>query len=202
MFRRLVHGMRQSVPLAPSRMSKPTPPCPCRKRLQSDIKSVQQAPRSVRPKRGNVAPQATYVCPICQKTGHWEKDCPVAKDPSVKKVKLPNGVPTSVLMLNPDGGLLLEGQIAVSVADAQRDILQDLQGGAASAPAPAAGAEGKELVAAGEGGALVAGGEQGNAADTQGASLMPVLQSGTIRRPLPRPADWKEREIKEKEERR
>ena len=109
-------------------------------------------------------------------------------DPSVKKVRVPTGIPAAALRLNPQGGMVLESQFAVSVADGTSDLLGDLNAaGPVPAAATGAGAEnGTDLALVG-----------GNGNDGGGTRNNSVIESGLLRRPLPRPHDYKERKAEE-----
>ncbi|KAJ7559861.1 hypothetical protein O6H91_04G103900 [Diphasiastrum complanatum] len=61
-------------------------------------------------------PPQGYVCHRCGVTGHYIQHCPTNGDPTydMKKVKLPTGIPKTMLVANPDGSYALpNGQVAV-----------------------------------------------------------------------------------------
>ncbi|KAJ7537906.1 hypothetical protein O6H91_11G027400 [Diphasiastrum complanatum] len=61
-------------------------------------------------------PPQGYVCHRCGVTGHYIQHCPTNGDPAydMKKVKLPTGIPKTMLVANPDGSYALpNGQVAV-----------------------------------------------------------------------------------------
>ncbi|XP_024539207.1 E3 ubiquitin ligase PQT3-like isoform X1 [Selaginella moellendorffii] len=61
-------------------------------------------------------PPDGYVCHRCNEPGHYIQHCPTNKDPSynIKRVKLPTGIPRTMLVANPDGSYAMpNGEIAV-----------------------------------------------------------------------------------------
>ena len=63
-----------------------------------------------------------YVCHRCGKGGHFIAECPTLGDPAfdVKRVRQPHGIPTTLLVKNEEGGLLLPGgETGSMVADTE-----------------------------------------------------------------------------------
>eukprot|EP00249_Psilotum_nudum_P024834 c29303_g1_i2 orf=236-2935(-) len=61
-------------------------------------------------------PPPGYICHRCGVSGHYIQHCPTNGDPAfdIKKVKLPTGIPKSMLVANPDGSYALpSGGVAV-----------------------------------------------------------------------------------------
>lgn len=74
--------------------------------------------------RGAVPPP-NYLCGRCGQFGHYLRDCPTQGDPDfdMKRVRLPAGIPSTMLKRAPDGGILLpDGQ--TGFLQANKDALE------------------------------------------------------------------------------
>ncbi|KAJ7513659.1 hypothetical protein O6H91_23G009200 [Diphasiastrum complanatum] len=64
----------------------------------------------------NAEPHVGYICHRCGTPGHYIQRCPTKGDPAydVKKVRIPKGIPRTMLTVNPDGFYVLpNGETAV-----------------------------------------------------------------------------------------
>ncbi|KAK9086945.1 hypothetical protein Syun_029339 [Stephania yunnanensis] len=76
------------------------------------------------------APPASYICHRCNIQGHFIRDCPTNGDPNydIKKLKLPTGIPKSMLMTTSDGSYALTGGVVAALKPDEATFEMEIEG--------------------------------------------------------------------------
>ncbi|KAK9086941.1 hypothetical protein Syun_029335 [Stephania yunnanensis] len=76
------------------------------------------------------APPASYICHRCNIPGHFIRDCPTNGDPNydIKKLKLPTGIPKSMLMTTSDGSYALTGGVVAALKPDEATFEMEIEG--------------------------------------------------------------------------
>ncbi|XP_024525023.1 E3 ubiquitin ligase PARAQUAT TOLERANCE 3 isoform X1 [Selaginella moellendorffii] len=81
-------------------------------------------------------PHQGYICHRCGVAGHFIQHCPTNGDPSydVKKMKMPSGIPRTMLVANPDGSYALPTGEAAAMQPNEDAFAKEIEGVIPSEP--------------------------------------------------------------------